>query len=120
MNKFKSYALGRSSDELKKLIMENPDLPIVVLTNEESWDGDHAWTFCSSISFHIEEILDCDFCDSRDCVFTDRDYLEEYIEDSLYDDYCNGPEEEYEAAIKRKLQELEPYWTKVIAIYASN
>lgn len=120
MNKFRSYALSKESDELKKLILENPELPIVVLAGEESWDGDHCWTFCSSISFCIEEILDCDFLDCHDCVFTDRDCLKEHIEDDLYDDYHDGPDEEYEAAIQKKLQELEPYWTKVIAIYASN
>ena len=48
------------------------------------------------------------------------DRLEEYIEDELYDDYSEKPEEEYAAAIKAKLAELEPFWTKVIAIYASN
>ena len=29
-------------------------------------------------------------------------------------------DEEYEKAIKDKLAELEPYWKKVIAIYATN
>lgn len=120
MNKFRSYALGKSSDELKKLILENPELPIVVLAGEDAWGGCHPWTFCSSISFCIDEILDCDFLDSQDCVFTDRDYLEEFIADNLYDDYREDPEEEYEAAIDKRLQELEPYWTKVIAVYASN
>jgi hypothetical protein len=120
MSKFYSYGLSKSSDELKKLILENPELPVVVLAGEESWDGDHPWTFCSSISFRVEEILDCDFLDYGDCVFTDRDRLEEKIEDDLYNDYHEGPEEEYEAVINRKLQELEPYWKKVIAIYATN
>lgn len=120
MNKFGSYCLAKETDELKKLIMENPDLPVVVLAGEESWDGEHHWTFCSSISFRIEEILDCDFLDHYDCVFTDRDHLVEFLDDYFYDDYCDGPEEAYEAAIDQKLQELEPYWVKVIAIYASN
>ena len=31
-----SYSLTKSSDELKRLILENPDLPIVVLANEDS------------------------------------------------------------------------------------
>ena len=36
MNKFRSYTLSKESDELKKLILENPDLPIVVLAGEEA------------------------------------------------------------------------------------
>lgn len=120
MNQFQSYELSKSSDELKKLILENPELPVVVLAGEEANGGDYSWMFCSYVSFHIEEILDCDFLDYNDTVFTDRDRLEEKITDDLYDDYSDGPEEEYDAAVKRKLQELEPYWKKVIAIYASN
>ena len=120
MNKFRTYSLSKESDELKKLILENPDLPIVVLAGEEANGGDYYWMFYSSISFHIDEILDCDFLDYDDTVFCDRDRLEEYIEDMLYDEYHDKSDEEYDEAIKSKLAELEPYWTKVIAIYATN
>lgn len=116
----RTYSLTKNSDELKKLILENPDLPIVVLAGDDANSGYWGWTYCSSISFSICEILDCDFYDYDDVVFTDRDRLEEKIEDDLYDDYFEKPDEEFEAAIKSKLEELEPYWKKVIAIYASN
>ena len=76
MSKFEDYTLTKKSDELKKFILENPDLPIVVLADENSVT-DYRWTFCSSISFCIDEILDCDFYDYDDTVFTDRDRLEE-------------------------------------------
>lgn len=120
MNKFRSYSLTQKSDELKKLILENPNLPIVVLAGEETNIGDYSWMFCSKISFYIDEILDCEFYDYNDAVFCDRDRLEEYIEDMLYDEYSEKSEEEYDKAINDKLAELEPYWTKVIAIYATN
>ena len=58
-----SYSLTHSSDELKKLILENPDLPIVVLAGEEASGYDFYWTYCSSVSCHISEILDCDYYD---------------------------------------------------------
>ena len=32
----RTYSLTKNSDELKKLILENPDLPIVVLAGEEA------------------------------------------------------------------------------------
>ena len=120
MNKFRNYTLTKQSDELRKLILENPDLPIVVLASEDANCGSYYWMFCSSISFYITEILDCDFYDYDDAVFCDRDRLEEYIEDMLYDEYYKKSNEEYEEAIKNKLAEFEPYWTKVIAIYVSN
>ena len=120
MSKFTEYTLTKQSDELKKLILENPDLPIVVLANEDSVCDYFGWTFCSSISFHIDEILDCDYYDYDDMVITDRGRLEEVIEDRLYDDYHDKSEEEYDAAVKREVEKYEPYWKKVIAIYASN
>lgn len=116
----RTYSLTRNSDELKKLIFENPDLPIVVLAGDDASSGYWGWTYCSSISFHIDEILDCDYYDYDDVVFTDRDRLEEKISDDLCDEYYGRPDEEFEAAVKSKLEELEPYWKKVIAIYADN
>lgn len=115
-----SYSLTHSSDELKKLIFENPDLPIVVLAGEEASSYDFYWTYCSSVSCHLSEILNCDYSDYDDTVFTDRDRLREKIEDDLYDEYHDKSDEEYEAAVKSKLEELEPYWEKVIAICATN
>lgn len=115
-----SYSLTHNSDELKKLIFENPDLPIAVLAGEEASSYGFYWTYCSSVSCHISEILDCDYYDYDDTIFTDRDRLEEKIEDDLYDDYHDKSEEEYDSAVKRKLAELEPYWKRVIAIYATN
>lgn len=120
MTRFENYSLTQKTDELRKLILENPDLPIVILANEDSSSADYGWMFCSSISFYIEEILDCDYYDYGDTVFTDRDRLEEFIGDNLYDEYHDKPEDEYVAAINRELARLEPYWKKVIAIYATN
>lgn len=120
MKKLTGYGLSHKSDELKKLIMENPDLPIVVLASDDANNGDWCWQYCFNVSCGLDEILDCDYSDSYDCVFTDRDHLEEQIIDELYDEYIDKSEEEYDVAIKRRMEELEPYWTKVIAIYASN
>lgn len=120
MNDFRSYKLSKQSDELRALILANPDLPIVVIAGEEANGGDYSWMFCSSIHFTVEEILDCDYTDHGDTVFVDRDRLEEKVEEDLYEDYYGKPDEEYQAAVKNRLAELEPYWTKVIAIYATN
>lgn len=116
----RTYSLTHNSDELKKLILENPDLPIVVLAGEEASGYDFYWTYCSSVSFHIDEILNCNYSDYDDAVFTDRDRLREKIEDDLYDEYHDKSDEEYEAAINREVEKYEPYWQKVIAIYATN
>lgn len=116
----RTYSLTQKTDELKKLMAENPDLPIVVLAGQEASSDYWGWTYCSSISFGIDEILDCDYYDYDDTVFTDRDRLEEKIEDDLWDEYHEVSDENYDAAVKRELEKYEPYWKKVIAIYANN
>ena len=64
-------------------------------------------------------MLDCDYYDYDGTVFVDREHLEEQVTDDLYDDYHMNAEE-WDNAVKRKLEELEPYWKKVIVIYATN
>ena len=110
--------ITKKTDELKKLIAEYPDYPIVVLAGEEANGGDYSWMCCSSISFEVCEILDTDYFDYNDEVITDRDRLEELIEDRLYDEGLEG--EELDKAVKAKIEELEPYWINVICIYADS
>ena len=112
--------MSKDAGELKKLILDNPDLPIVVFAGEDAHSGDYYWMLCTKISFGIEEILDCDYTDYDDVIIKDRDRLEAKIEDDLYDEYSDKPDEEYEEAIKREMEKYEPFWKKVIAIYADN
>lgn len=114
------YSLVKETDELRKLILENPDLPIVVLVGQDVNCGDYWWTYCSEISFGIGEILDCDFYDYDDAVFTDRYRLEEYIEDVMWNENIPRTDEEWETEKEKRLKELEPYWKKVIEIRADN
>ena len=120
MSELKRLNLDHKTDELRRLILENPDLPIVILADESSVTDNGAWTFCSKIGVKIEEILDCEYYDYGDLVITERDRLEEVIEDQLYEKYHNKPDSEYDAAIKAEMDKLEPYWKKVIAVYATN
>lgn len=120
MSKFAELGITKQSDELRKLILENPNLPVVVLVGDDASSGDYCWTYCSSVHCSIEEILDCDYYRHDDTVFTDRDDLEEQVTDNLYDEYCDKTEEEYTEAINKQIKELEPYWKKVIAIFAGN
>ena len=112
--------LTKDTEELKKLIAENPDLPIVILADEDSHGFYSGWTYCTSITFSIAEILCCDFYDYNDGIIDDRDRLEELIGDDIYDKHPDMPEDEYEAAIKKEVVKYEPYWKKVIAIWATN
>ncbi len=114
----RDYSLTKQTDELKKLIAEHPDYPIAVLAGEEANTGDHSWMLCTYINFEVGEMLDTDFYDYNDTIITDRDRLEEIIEDRLYDEDLR--DDELEKAVKEKVAELEPYWKNVIFIYAAN
>lgn len=114
----RTYSLAKQTNELKKLIAEHPDYPICVLAGEEANGGDYSWMFCTDIRFEVGELLDTDYFGYNDEVFTDRDYLEEVIEDRLYDEDLEG--EALEIAVKQKIDELESYWKDVIFIYATN
>ena len=114
----RTYSLSAQSDELKRLIAKYPDYDIAVLAGEEANGGDYSWMYCSDIRFEVGELLDTDYCGYNDNVFTDRDELEEFIEDSLYDEGLEG--DELDKAAKAKLAELEPYWKNVIFIWATN
>ena len=109
------------TDELKKLIFDNPDLPIVVLVGEEVNTEGGNYMFASKISCSVEEILDCDdITDYNDEVIMDRDRLEEILEDRFFEENTERSEEELDSLVKAKLKELEPNWKKVIAIYADS
>lgn len=111
----------KQTDELKKLIAEHPDYPIVVLCNYEVCaDDSYYWWYAPDLHFSIGEILDCkqDINDER--VYTDRDDFEEDLADRLSDSghYDEITDEEFDAIVKAELAKYEPYWKKVIQIRA--
>lgn len=114
--------LTKSSDELKQLIAENPDLPIVVLVGQDAASDDYGYTYCSDIHFCIDEILDCELPFGEGYVYNDRDDLEDALSDYLADceEYENLSDEEFQTLLIKELSKYEPYWKKVIAITVDN
>ena len=110
----------KQTDELKQLISEHPDYPIVVMvSNEVVSDDYYGWWYAPNLSFGIGEILDCEH-DVNDRVYTDRDDFEADVADKLGDsgDYDETTDEEFDAIVKAELARYEPYWKKVIQIKA--
>ena len=116
--------LTTKTDELKKLIAENPDLPIVVLAGTDATDGEQSM-YCGDIRFGIDEILDCEV-PYMEYVETDRINFEEQIEEWLWDEMGGNDRDTklseivFEEALKETKAKYEPYWKKVITIYADN
>lgn len=116
------YGVVKKTDELKKLILENPDLPLVVLCDTDVCCGeDYASYFAPGVDFSIGEILDCDQEVNDERIFTDRDEFEEEVFNMLdcSGDYDNSSKEQLEARVKEILAEYEPYWKKCIVICAT-
>lgn len=114
------HGLIHDASELRKLIAENPDLPIVVLAGDEANSGDYSWMYCSDVSCNIEYMLDVRTPYDREYVFTDKDDFEERVSDCLYDDNKDMPDEDYDELVRSEVAKYEPYWRKVITIYATN
>lgn len=112
---------AKQTDELKQLISEYPDYPIVVLCNYEMCGDDSCnWWYAPEIKFSIGKILDCEQNVNDERVYTDRDEFTEDLVDILANsgDYDEATDEEFDAIVKAELAKYEPYWKKVIQIRA--
>lgn len=124
MKKMYLLNLTKNTDELKRIIAENPDLPIVVLTGVE----ENRWMYCSKISFEVGELLDAEV-PYQESVETDRINFEGQIEEWMWNEWLwnemseedtEPDEEKFKIALEKEKEKYEPYWKKVIAIYATN
>lgn len=116
--------------KLRKLIAENPDLPIVVLAGEYAWSGEYeyeygygyGYEYCSNVHCDIEWILDCEVPFEHEYVLTDKDRFEECLGNYLFglSEWKILSDEEFDKRLKEELEKYKPYWKKVIAIYADN
>ena len=105
--------------ELRKLILENPELPIMVFAGENANMGDYCYyQYCNKISFRIQEILEGDLFDGY--VYIYRKDFENDIADKLAPKYKGKSDKKYEEAVQEEIDKYEPYWKKVIAIYVDN
>lgn len=118
------YELIHDATVLRKLITENPDLPILVLAGEEANGGYYGWVYCTSVDCGITEILDIKTPYDRDCgtLFDDKGDFEEAVACVLEDrEECkNMTDAEFDEAVKREMAMYDGYWRKVIAVYVTN
>lgn len=114
----RSTELLHATDELRKLLLENPDLPLLVFAGDDCNSGDYSYMSCGHVSACVGEFLDCMQEVNDERCYTDRDEFEEALYDYLYDG--NIPEEEYETLCKECLAAYDPYWKKCIILYVDN
>lgn len=122
-NNTESKGLGCvfETDELRKMIIEHPELPIMVLAGEDSWNGEHGYTCCSKVYCTIEEVPDYDLLDGNDCIFTDREEFADFMDDKCCEELDEDMDEnEYEKRLGYRIHNYDKYWKKVITITVDN
>lgn len=97
---------------LRKLILENPELPLLIFVGEEAYCPDYSYTMAFSSGGEIQELslyndeMWMDYDDYKDKLTDDLEYEEEYK---------NLPDEEYDKMIDEKMKEVE--FVKAIVIH---
>ena len=116
------------TDLLKKLILENPELPLLVFAGSEACPEDWGSCACSDVYACIGEYLDAEteFMSNDDMgmCYEDRFQFEEDLADWLeYNERENHPgmtEDEWDAEVERRICEFDPYWKKCIILRVDN
>ncbi len=113
--------LFHAADGLKELIREHPDLPLMVMAGPDACN-DYGYVSCGYVYAELGECLDCYPGFDEERIYTDRNAFEEDLADNMaYDDESGKlPEAEFEANVKEKLAEYEPYWRPCIKVYVNN
>lgn len=108
-----------NTEALRRIILENPDLPLVVFAGEEANSGDYSWICCTDVRVEKGEVLDC-AGPKDELIYTDRDELEDDVADHLYSEVGNIPDDEYNRLLKERMSKYEEYWTDCILLYVTN
>lgn len=111
MNNTKIETSLDDTTELRKLILDNPDLPLIIFAGEEAYQDEYCYCLTEAHGIDVKEI--CCMEDNEGVIYIDK---EDY-EDKLYDNLSKSYEtqEEVEKVIKEKMQQTE--FLKAIVVY---
>jgi hypothetical protein len=102
--------IGTSLDdtnELRKTILENPDLPLVIFAGEESWSGEYSYNLVEVSSIHIDELAyDGEY-------YLDRDDFRDQLYDKHEDEF--ETDKELDDYVEKTMNETE--FVKAIVVY---
>lgn len=111
MNKTKLNRLLNDTTNLRKLILENPDLPLIIFCGEDAWSGEYGYEQASAIQVRIENLT----------LYNGTWIEKSEYEEKLLDDLCYLPryedlsDENYIKMIDKKVEATE--FVKAIVIY---
>lgn len=114
-----STELLQNTEKLKRLILDNPELPLLVFAGENAVAGDwFYWMNCSSVTCEIGEFLDCNQKIDPERLFTDRREFEDELIDDIW--YMDESGEDFELRLEKEKRNYEPYWKPCILLYVDN
>ena len=102
-----------SSNTLRIVLDENPDLPLLVFRDTDCDNGDYSLTTCSELSVNVEDAVQGDGWEEG-MIYTDRESLERHVELFYLDKSIS--EEEYNELVESKMKELDDKWVRCIVL----
>lgn len=125
---FEKMGFFQKADELTKLLLENPGVPLLFMAGEDANIGDYSTMTCSNISFELTEALDCDYGDR---IYTDRDEFRDDFENDNWDDWCESykylsdepdsvREKKFQEYISEKIKKYDSFWKDCILVTVDN
>ena len=105
------FMTQKDCTDLKKLIVENPEAPLLIFAGEEAWSGEYAYESVNAGYSDIKEIT------LYDHQWFDRDDFEDVLRDDMANDeqYENLSDEEFDAEVAKIVAETA--FVKAIVIY---
>jgi hypothetical protein len=116
----KATGFLHSTKELRQLIIDNPDLPLIVFASEDANTGDYAYMTCSKVRANISEYLDCIAPCNDAKAYLDREDFAEDMMECYADDYPDLSDEEFYQHMEAEIAKYDKYWVKCIAVYVDN
>ena len=101
----------KDTKELRQLIIDNPDLPLVIFAGEDSWHDNWCYEMNYAHGIGIEDLTNY-----KDLYVTKEDFEDMLTDDLSYDEeYKNFSEDEFNKVIDDMISKAE--FTKCIVIY---
>ncbi|WP_215508399.1 hypothetical protein [Peptoniphilus sp. EMRHCC_23] len=117
-----NYYFLNECKELKRLIAEYPDLPLMFFADDTGNDGTFDYMSCSMIRAHKGKILDCQNEVDNEIVFDDKRYFEEELREMLCEKYAysNFTDDEFEEIFEEEKSKYDDKWKDCIVVYVGN
>ena len=103
----------KDNEELRKLIEENPDLPLVFIVNSEDVDGGYYYAVFQHSKCYVSEVYFDDEHYTDDVEDMIDDYREKLADEEEYKDL---PEDEFDKAVENYVDNNVEHY-KAIVVY---